>query len=176
MRHFHDPELFNCLKGNGISLFQYMQMYSSSCCHSPDFQALLSRWPSVQSLGHVPCQKYSFNTVKSQSNHPVSWNSVLSTAWARKPKREQHIHLSNKRDCSLKNYNSVLASCCSKPVWVYFYCWRQNNIFWMDSWQHPLTSMVFFFHTRKVNGFQQLANTILCSSEITLVTYSLFKL
>ncbi len=61
------------------------------------------------------------------------WNIVLSTAWAHNP-NEKKIFIYRIKEIVHPKLKFCLASCCSKPVWVSFYCWRQRR-FWIDSWQ-----------------------------------------
>jgi len=49
----------------------------------------------------------------------------------------------------------VKAICCSKPVWIYFFCWTLKKIFWRMSLTRQLMSPIDFHCMGKMQKAQQ---------------------
>ncbi len=69
-----------------------------------------------------------------------------------------HFHkLKPWRDSSPKNLNSVIiysTSSCFKAVWVFFFCWTWNKIFWRMWVTKQLLVPIDFHSMKKYNGSQ----------------------
>ncbi len=94
-----------------------------------------------------------------------------------------HFHkLKPWRDSSPKNLNSVIiysTSSCFKAVWIFFFCWTWNKIFWR-MWVTKQLLVPIDFHSMKnimeVNGDQKQVTPILKIFKISSFVFSRRKL